>query len=469
MSKRSVSFRNQQHQNVVDNYPMLILNSFKRIRPARLPAPIFMLAVLFSFLACLYPASAQVKVDATAGQVLKLSMGQGQILRFDQPVESVFLADTTIADVRVVSPGAVYIYGTKIGNTNLIALSPDQGTRGTVQIRVVGNPKEAQQSAKVLQPTSTVDITLFGEQYVGKGQTNNVGEALDTDNVLQSYSKPDKPALNNTTISGPNQVNIRVRFAEVARNELARYGVDWSAVVNSGSFSFGLVRSGNVASRDGATAIGVNSRNVNVGVLLDALKDNGVLTILAEPNITAVTGQTASFLAGGEIPVPIPVGNDQIGIEYKQFGVSLQFTPTLLPNDRIALQVRPEVSSVSQDSVVSIGGLVVPSLRIRRADTTVEVGSGQTFAIAGLFQRQETQSINKTPVVGDVPILGELFKSKRFQRNETELVILITPYLVEPTSSRNLKTPLDSPSGAISSPRKKSRKVVNQGYGFYVE
>src|SRR5688572_8604520 len=118
MSKRSVSFRNQQHQNVVDNYPMLILNSFKRIRPARLPAPIFMLAVLFSFLACLYPASAQVKVDATAGQVLKLSMGQGQILRFDQPVESVFLADTTIADVRVVSPGAVYIYGTKIGNTN---------------------------------------------------------------------------------------------------------------------------------------------------------------------------------------------------------------------------------------------------------------------------------------------------------------------------------------------------------------
>ncbi|MGH6861614.1 MAG: type II and III secretion system protein family protein, partial [Phyllobacterium sp.] len=121
------------------------------------------------------------------------------------------------------------------------------------------------------------------------------------------------------------------------------------------------------------------------------------------------------------------------------------------------------------DSVVSIGGLVVPSLRIRRADTTVEVGSGQTFAIAGLFQRQETQSINKTPVVGDVPILGELFKSKRFQRNETELVILITPYLVTPTSSRSLKTPLDSPSGTLSSPRKKSKQTVNKGYGFYVE
>ncbi len=185
--------------------------------------------------------------------------------------------------------------------------------------------------------------------------------------------------------------------------------------------------------------------NVNVNVLLDALQANGILTILAEPNITAVTGQTASFLAGGEIPVPVPAGDGQIGIEYKQFGVSLQFTPTLLPNNRIALQVRPEVSSVSQDSVVSIAGLVVPSLRIRRADTTVEVGSGQTFAIAGLFQRQESQTLNKTPVVGDVPILGELFKSKRFQRNETELVILITPYLVSPTSERNMKTPLDSP------------------------
>jgi pilus assembly protein CpaC len=414
-------------------------------------------------------ASAQVKVDAAAGQVLKLNIGQGQILRFDQPVESVFLADTTIADVRVVSPGAVYIYGTKIGDTNLIALSPDQGTRGTVQIRVVGNPRDAQQSVKALQPTTTVDISLFGEQYVGKGQTKNMGEALDTENVLQTYSQPDKPALNNTTISGPNQVNIRVRFAEVARNELTRYGLDWSAFVNSGSFSFGIVRGGNTSNSGGGTQVGISGRNVNVNVLLDALQENGILTILAEPNITAVTGQTASFLAGGEIPVPIPVGNDQIGIEYKQFGVSLQFTPTLLPNDRIALQVRPEVSSVSQDSAVTIGGLVAPSLRVRRADTTVEVGSGQTFAIAGLFQRQETQSINKTPVIGDVPILGELFKSKRFQRNETELVILITPYLVTPTSSRNLKTPLDSTSGAISSPRKKSKQIVNKGYGFYVE
>ena len=446
---------------------MLVLRSLRFVQAGKVF--LFILTAALAVHASLRSADAQVKVDAINGQVLELTVGEGTILRFDEPVESVFLADTAIADVRVVSPGVVYIYATKTGDTNLIALSADQMTRGTVQVRVSGNPRAAEQSALALQPTTRVDISLFGGQYVGTGQARNVGEAMDMENVLQSYSTPDKPPLNNTTIAGPNQVNIRVRFAEVARNELTRFGIDWSVFVNSGSFSFGIVRTGASNEDNTGTAIGVRGDNVNVNVLLDALQANGILTILAEPNITAVTGQTASFLAGGEIPVPVPVGDDQIGIEYKQFGVSLQFTPTLLPNNRIALQVRPEVSSVSQDSVVSIGGLVVPSLRIRRADTTVEVGSGQTFAIAGLFQRQESQTLNKTPVVGDVPILGELFKSKRFQRNETELVILITPYLVSPTSVRSMKTPLDSPAGAITSPRKKAKPVVNKGYGFYVE
>ncbi|WP_087004648.1 type II and III secretion system protein family protein [Rhizobium sullae] len=448
---------------------MLSLRSLRTIAAGDLLSFILVVTLAFGFFAP--SAKAQVKVDAKNGQVLELAVGEGQILRFDEPVESVFLADTAIADVRVVSPGVVYIYATKIGDTDLTALSADQSTRGTVQVRVSGNPRAANKSARALQPTTRVDISLFGGQYVGTGQTRNVGEAMDMENVLQSYSTPDNPALNNTTIAGTNQVNIRVRFAEVARNELTRYGIDWSAFVNSGSFSFGIIRTGGASNEDDTgIAIGARGEHVNVNVLLDALQANGILTILAEPNITAVTGQSASFLAGGEIPVPVPVGNDQIGIEYKQFGVSLQFTPTLLPNNRIALQVRPEVSSVSQDSVVSIGGLVVPSLRIRRADTTVEVGSGQTFAIAGLFQRQESQTLNKTPVVGDVPILGELFKSKRFQRNETELVILITPFLVSPTSERKMKTPLDSPAGAITAPRKKAKPAVNNnGYGFYVE
>jgi len=178
--------------------------------------------------------------------------------------------------------------------------------------------------------------------------------------------------------------------------------------------------------------------------MLDALQANGILQILAEPNITAMTGQTASFLAGGEVAIPVPVNRDLVGIEYKSFGVSLLFNPTLLPNGRIALQVRPEVSSVVSGGTVDFGNFHVPSFSVRRADTRVEVGSGQTFAIAGLFQRESSQDIEKLPLLGALPILGNLFRSKRFQRNETELVILITPYLVEPVRSRTLATPLDA-------------------------
>ena len=248
-------------------------------------------------------------------------------------------------------------------------------------------------------------------------------------------------------------------------------------MANPGSFSFGLMNGSGAGAGQGLTngsyrvGLGLHTSNVNIDVLLEALQRNGVLTVLAEPNITAITGQTASFLAGGEIPVPVPVANDQIGIQYKQFGVSLLFTPTLLPNRRIALQVRPEVSSLSNAGAITLRNIQVPALQVRRADTTVEVASGQTFAIAGLFQRNMTQDVDRFPVLGEVPVLGELFKSSRYQKNETELVILITPYLVKPVSEKSLKTPLDSPTGAMAGPRRPSgQKPKTQGaYGFVVQ
>jgi pilus assembly protein CpaC len=379
-----------------------------------------------------------------------------------------------------VSPGVIYVYALKIGNTNLIALSPDQSLRGTVQFRVIESSRPVNEAQRALQPTSPVNIRLFGKRVVATGPTRNIKEALDTDAAIETYSPRDVPPLNNTTIAGAHQVNIRVRFAEVSRNELLAYGVSWAAIVNSGSFSFGLV-TGSLASGQpvapGANRVmaGVSSSTVNIGVLLEALQKNGIVTILAEPNITAVTGQTASFLAGGEIPVPVPVNQNQIGIEYKPFGVSLLFTPTLLPNQRIAMRVRPEVSSLSSAGAIVIQSISVPALQVRRADTTVEVASGQTFAIAGLFQRNGEQDIDKFPWLGEVPVLGELFKSSRFRRNETELVILITPYLVKPTSSRAMKTPLDSPDGALSGPALKpqlgepGRRNVQRGFGFYAD
>jgi pilus assembly protein CpaC len=169
---------------------------------------------------------------------------------------------------------------------------------------------------------------------------------------------------------------------------------------------------------------------------VDLLAREGLVSLLAEPNLTAVSGETANFLAGGEFPIPVSQDTDAITIEFRQFGVSLAFTPTILNSNRISMRVRPEVSALDFSNAVSVpGGAVVPALTVRRAETTVELGSGQTFAIAGLVQSTNNINAEEVPGLGDVPILGELFKSDQFQHNESELVIMATPYIVQPISN----------------------------------
>ena len=254
-------------------------------------------------------------------------------------------------------------------------------------------------------------------------------------NTADTFSPSDQPPINDTTILGSQQVNIRVRFAEVSRDDVQRLGIGSSG----GSIAFG-------------------GGGGEVDALVGALQRNGMLTILAEPNLTAATGRPASFLAGGEIPIPVP-GNQagQITVQYKPFGVSLEFTPTLVRTNRIGLRVRPEVSSLSRMGAIKTNGVDLPSLMVRRADTTVEVASGQTFAIAGLFQRQMSTDYEATPEIADLPILGALFRSARYRRDETELVILITPYLVKPVRDRGLATPLDRPAPPLPPGRLSSK------------
>jgi pilus assembly protein CpaC len=279
-------------------------------------------------------------------------------------------------------------------------------------------------AAHELQPTTRTTLKLFGNRVAAVGRTRSVEEALDVQNTAETFSPSDQPPINDTTIYGSQQINIRVRFAEVSRDDVQRLGIGSSG----GSIAFG-------------------GGGGQVDALVGALQRNGMLTILAEPNLTAATGRPASFLAGGEIPIPVP-GNQagQITVQYKPFGVSLEFTPTLIRTNRIGLRVRPEVSSLSRVGAIKANGIDLPSLMVRRADTTVEVASGQTFAIAGLFQRQMSLDYESTPVIADLPVLGALFRSARYRRDETELVILITPYLVKPVRDRGLATPLDRPA-----------------------
>jgi len=368
------------------------------------------------------PVAGQTPTDSPR-QSIELMVGHGRILRLDEAAESVYMGDTTIADVRIVAPDVVYVYGRRIGTTNLVAISADKKVRASVAFRVVADPGSANKASHELQPTTHTDLKLFGNRVAAVGPTRGVEEAVDVQNTADTFSPPTQPPINDTTIAGSQQINIRVRFAEVSRNDVQRLGI---------------------GSSDGIAFGGSGSE---VDALVGALQRNGMMTILAEPNLTAATGRPASFLAGGEIPIPTP-GNQagQITVSYKPFGVSLEFTPTLIKTNRIALRVRPEVSSLSRIGAIKANGIDLPSLMVRRADTTVEVASGQTFAIAGLFQRQMSLDYEQTPEVANLPILGPLFRSARYRRDETELVILITPILVKPVRDRGLATPLDRPA-----------------------
>ena len=421
-------------------------------------------------------ACAQTIAKGSTG-TLDLASGEGRILSFKAPVDSVLVAEPGIADLQVVSPGVIYVFGKTPGETSLIALGPDGEQLASLNLAVNSATQGISRSLQALNPGSSARVSGAGNRVVASGSVRSVGEATDLNALLGAQDQGFKTAINDASYAGSAQVNIRVRFAEVSRSELLRYGVNWNALFNNGTFSFGLLTGGALAAdaASGASNVisaGLASGNVNIDAMLQALQNNGILEVLAEPNITAMTGQTASFLAGGEVAVPVPVNRDLVGIEYKQYGVSLLFSPTVLPNDRIALQVRPEVSSLMSTNTVSVGGYQVPSFRVRRADTRVEVGSGQTFAIAGLFQRESSQDVEKVPMLGDMPILGNLFRSKRFQRNETELVILITPYLVQPVRSRTLATPLDAmPSAAKPGAATTASAGPRNGglFGFYMK
>ncbi|MGH3971287.1 MAG: type II and III secretion system protein family protein, partial [Mycobacterium sp.] len=255
-----------------------------------------------------------------------------------------------------------------------------------------------------------------------------------------------------------------------SRTVLKELGINWTGVQGSANT---LVQ--NFATQNPTTVTGTTLQNaitfgrtsltgVSFNATLDALAQEGLVTTLAEPNLTAMSGQTASFLAGGEFPVPVAVSSaagtaPTISVEFKTFGVGLDFTPTVVDANHVNLRIRPEVSQLTSTGAVEISGFSIPALTVRRAETSVELGSGQTFAIAGLLQNQTEQDISKVPGLGDIPILGQLFRSDRFQHNETELVILVTPYLVNPS-----RTALAAPTDGYVPPHDMQRILTDDTY-----
>lgn len=418
------------------------------------------------------------------GSTVSVSVGEGRLIRFPRDVSQVLVADQAVADVQIVSPRVVFLYGRRIGQTTLHAVDGQDGVVASSTVRVDRSAGAAQ--AAVPTQRSAVQMEFVGERLMVQGPVRDLGEAMEVEATGRAYSPAGTRPLDRTRLAGSQQVALRVRFAEVSRNDLNRLGVNWNVVGSIGSFAFSFLSGAGVAARAlGATSSfaglnagetfaavggGVSTRRISADALLDALQREGVVTMLAEPTLTAISGRSASFLAGGEVPIPVPQRDQVVTVEYKRFGVGLEFTPTVLPGDRIGLRVAPEVSEIAGTNTLQINGYVVPSFITRRADTTVEMASGQTLAIAGLFQRRLSDNLDSVPLVGELPVLGALFRSSRFQRAETELLILITPYIVDPARGTNpVPMPVDRDPAPASVPiRAAAGPVSGRGLGGFM-
>lgn len=389
---------------------------------------------------------------------VRIEVGKGQVIRLPRPAATVFVADPDTADVQAQSPSIIYLFGRRAGNTSLFAVDENDDLLLRTSVQVDHNLAGLRGAIDRLIPGHTVDVSSVDGSIVLDGEVGSPREAQELRELASRYLGEDEILLNRTRVGTPTQVHLRVRVAEVSREVIKEFGINWETLFNSGNFTFGfasgrdLVSGGGGIFRSPANAGGnapgigfgnFSSGSASVSTALDALAEEGLVTVLAEPNLTALSGETASFLAGGEFPIPVASDDNEIEIEFKEFGISLAFTPTVVSKNRISLQVRPEVSELSDNGAITINGLTIPALATRRAETTVELGSGQSFAVGGLLSNDIQNTVSKFPGLGDLPILGTLFRSQRFQTNETELVILVTPYLVNPVSEPALALPTD--------------------------
>jgi pilus assembly protein CpaC len=385
----------------------------------------------------------------TTATSVKLEAGKGTLVRLDRPASAVFVADPEICDVQLTSPRLLYLLAKKPGETSVYAVDEAENVLANVEVSVGHNLSRINAALRTLYPDSDISLSSFEDAVVIEG---SVGNATASENVRRMAARvvgEKGEVINRLAVSQPTQVNLRVRVAEISRDVEKQLGINWSVLGRDGfNFAFSTVNpfaaTGVVVDRVG---LGASPGSWDINAVIDALNNERLITVLAEPNLTAMTGQTASFLAGGEFPILVPQGDNQVTVEFKKFGVSLAFTPTVIGNDAINLHVRPEVSDLSERGaiVVPLGNgqvLTVPALTTRRAETTVELGSGQSFAIAGLLSNSTDHDVKKLPLLGDIPVLGRLFASDRFRRNETELVIIVTPYLVRASSGR-LAAPTD--------------------------
>jgi pilus assembly protein CpaC len=427
------------------------MTSNRNKRQHRLGTALAALAIGLGSVAVATPATAQPQA-ARPSETLNLSKGTGNIVRLSSPMSDVFVANDAIADVQVRSSTQLYIFGKGAGETTVYATNKAGRVVYAANVRVGTNTGSVDEMIHLAMPDASIQATPMNNLVLLTGTVASPNDVAEAQRLVQAYVGPETQVISRLRSATPLQVMLKVRVAEVNRSVMKKigvnllgrdltpggtlFGIGQGSPGDLGGGSAGGGRTFNIAQQGTTLALAGKLFGLDLLGTLDLAQNDGLATTLAEPSLTALSGETASFLAGGEFPIPVGQGNGAIGVEYKQYGVGLAFTPIVLADGRISMRVRPEVSELSDAGSVSLGGYKIPALTTRRAETTVELGSGQSFMIGGLLKNSHSNSIQKAPFLGDLPILGALFRSTSFQKDETELVIIVTPYLVRPTSGR---------------------------------
>lgn len=388
-----------------------------------------------------------------AGDYETIEVNTGKVIHLPRPATEVFVANPDIADVQVNSPNTVYVYGRSPGETSIFAVGAGGKKQLEMNVLVTPDLRRMRADVRSVLPGEQIDVRALEAGIALTGSVSSPTAAANAMAIARTFMGEKAQILNLLSVRAASQVSLRVRVAEVSRQVSDRLGVNWQSIIRKGNFMFGLANGRDFITDAGqllfpadgtySSSIGFNSKHVDLNAMIDALQSENLVTILAEPNLTAVSGQTASFLAGGEFPVPVAQENDRTTIEFKEFGVRLSFTPTILDTNLINLKVRPEVSQLTDEGAIIIDELRIPALATRRAETTVELGSGQSFVVAGLLQNNLTTNVDRYPGLGNMPILGALFRSQEFRRNQSELVIIVTPYVVRPVNAGEFSLPQD--------------------------
>ncbi len=378
-----------------------------------------------------------------------------QTIRTDQSFTDIVVGDPDIADAVPLTDKSIYVLGKKVGITSVSVYDADKKLVGVIEIDVTQNaPRAAQEIRRNVD--GHVRVGTEAGKIVLNGQAR---DAVSADRAARIARSHGGDVVNQMRVKGPQQVMLEVRFIELSRQAGRDLGVRFQASGSDGAARSGKGQIGILGFAAGATALASGTsaapfgtiisnmvRNgTNIDVLIQALEEQGVARRLAEPNLVTMSGEKASFLAGGEIPIPVAQTGGQISVDFKKFGVGLTFTPTVLADSMINLRIEPEVSQVDPTAEsIKIGSIVIPRIIVSRASTVVELKSGQSFAIAGLLQSTNTVLTEQLPWMGEIPVVGALFRSKSFQQKETELAIIVTPHLVQPVRpGQKLRTPLD--------------------------